>query len=105
MKRDIVVAEGFAGVFGKSRMAVEFGNGKGALASGRSGGDAAGEKLFKMVEKEDDTQYTTVGGVNVSRWDRTTCFPTASGRYSTTTLRRVCWTLKRTCSLAQATRW
>ena len=75
MKRDIVVAEGFAGVFGKSRMAVEFGNGKGALASGRSGGDAAGEKLFKMVEKEDDTQYTTVGGVNVSRWGSDNLFP------------------------------
>jgi hypothetical protein len=75
MRNSIEVKEGFAGVYGKSRIAVDFDSGKSVLASGRSESGEEGEKLFKMVEKEDDTQSITVGGVKVSNWGTDNLFP------------------------------
>jgi hypothetical protein len=76
-RNEIEAKEGFAGVYGRSRMAVEFtpAQGKVVKASGRDSGAETGEQLFKMVEKEDDTQCVTVGGVNVSNWGADNLFP------------------------------
>lgn len=77
-RNNIEIREGFAGVFGRSRMAVELTAGRGVKASGRGGGGGgtgSEETLFKMVEKEDDTQYATAGKVNVSKWGADNLFP------------------------------
>jgi hypothetical protein len=76
-RNDIEIRDGFAGVFGKSRMSVEFAatSGGNVTAAGRDSGDSTSEKLFKMVEKEDDRQYVTVAGVNVSNWGTDNLFP------------------------------
>jgi hypothetical protein len=79
IRDEVEVKEGFAGVYGQSRMAVEVTGkgGKGAVAALRGGdsGSSGGEKLFKMVEKEDDAQSVEVGGVKVSQWGADNLFP------------------------------
>ena len=74
-KNVITVQAGAAGVTGKNRISVEFSDGKRVLNRGNESTSTSEETIFKMVEKEDDSNAVDAGSYKVSPWGTDNLFP------------------------------
>ncbi len=71
----IEVKPGFAGVRGKSRMAIEFEATKTPENRGGSNDNSGTTSTFRITEKEDDSQAVTCGNHKISPWGPDNKFP------------------------------